>query len=297
MPKSAEVRVLDQLIRHMKRVEEDPLTPLIDEYYVKRGRSKNRLRGFSIDMDDRPRPPGRLSPSKICGCERQAAFVFLGMPGRSIIDPEQEAVFEDGKWRHLKWDAIFLDMQMVLGKKNFAVVSMEEFVEIPELYIAGSLDAVIRVGGEKWVVDFKGINSWGFERVYREHMPHEAHVLQLICYMKARRIPRGMILYDHKDKNLTKIFAVRFTQKQWREVSEWCERIIRKMNNQDLPMMSHECQAGTFLFEKCPFSYVCYGNKSPEQIRRRMYKDIDSIEDLWEEGRELIMASMIPDDI
>ena len=297
MPKSPEVRVLDNLIKHMARVEEDPLTPLIDEYYVARVRSKKRLRSFNVDMLDRPRPPGRLSPSKICGCERQAAFAFLGMPGRSTIDPEQEAIFEDGKWRHLKWDAIFLDMQIVLGRDVFSVVSLEEFVEIPELYVAGSLDAAIKIGGEKWIVDFKGINSWGFERVYREHVPHEAHVLQLICYMKARRVPRGLILYDHKDKNLTKIFAIRFTPKQFREVSEWCERVIRKMKREDLPPMSLDCQAGNFLFEKCPFSYVCYGNKSPEQIRRRMYRDIDSIDKLWEEGRELIMASMVPDDI
>lgn len=282
----------------MARVEEDPLTPLIDEYYISRGRSKTRLRNFNVDMEDRPRPPGRMSPSKICGCERQAAFVFVGMPGRSVIDPEQEAIFEDGKWRHLKWDAMFLDMQMVLGKKKFAVVSIEEFVEIPELYVAGSLDAVVRINRENWVVDFKGINSWGFERVYREHVPHEAHVLQLICYMKARRIPRGMILYDHKDKNLTKIFAIRFTNKQFSEVTEWCERVIRKMNRQDLPPMSIECQAGTFLFEKCPFSYLCYGSKSYESIRRRMYRDIDSIEKLWEEGREIILSSQgIPDDI
>lgn len=298
MTKPPEVRVLDSLIKHMARVEADPLTPLIDRYYMERHRSARRLRKFNVDMLDRPRPAGRLSPSKICGCERQAAFVFVGMPGRGIKDPEQEAVFEDGKWRHLKWDAIFLDMQLVLGSKKFAVVSIEEYVEVPKLFIAGHLDAVIKINGEKWVVDFKGINSWGFERVFREHEPHEAHVLQLICYMRARRIPRGMILYDHKDKNLTKIFAVRFTQAQWSEVNEWCERVLRKLVKEDLPPMSLDCQSGNFLFEKCPFSYVCYGRKSHEQIRRRMYRDFDSIEGMWERGREAIMAaSSIPDDI
>lgn len=304
MPKSAEERILANLIKHDLRVEQDPLTPLVDTYLLHRDKSPERLRDYQIDMSQRPRPGGRLSPSKICGCERQAAFVFLGMPGRNMKDPEQELVFDDGNWRHHRWQATFLDMEKVLtwhfGKKVFRTLAIEEYVEIPELFIAGSLDVLVAIKGEKWVIDIKGINSWGFERVFKDHEPHEAHVLQLICYMRARRIPRGLLLYDHKDKNRTKIFAVRFDSKKWKEVTDWCDSILRKLNRLQLPPMSLECQGGNFLFERCAFSHICYGRKTPAQIKKRMYRDFDDLEAMWERGREIVLAhnqDLVSDDI
>lgn len=288
MPSSSEERVLSNLIKHMKRVEDDPLTPLIDTYYLKRDRAKRRLRRYEINMEDRPRPFGRLSPSKICGCERQAAFAFVGMPGRKVVDPEQQGIFEDGNWRHHRWQATFRDMECVLGRKVFRVHSIEEAVEHDPLYVAGHLDACVSIHGMKWIIDFKGINSWGFERVFRQHEPHPEHVLQLMAYMRARRVRRGILLYEHKDKNLTKAFVVRFTGKQWQEVNLWCNTVIKKIRNEDLPPMALGCQAGQFLFEKCPWSYVCYGEHNDEQIRKRMYRDFPGVEEAWEEGKRIV---------
>jgi PD-(D/E)XK nuclease superfamily protein len=284
-----EVRVLRDLIRHMAN-EDDPLTPLLDDYYLKRDRAPQRLQDFTIDLQPRPRPPGRLSPSKLCGCERQAAFAFLGMPGKQIIDPAQQAIFDDGNWRHYKWDATFLDMQLVLGPRKFKVISIEEPVELPEFYIAGSLDAVIVIKGKLYVVDFKGINQWGFERVFRDHKPHEAHVLQLITYMKARKVRRGLLLYDDKNTQKQAIFAITFTKKAWSEVEDWADNVLRRITEQKLPPMSLDCQAGTFLFERCPFASHCYGGANPEKVRQRMYRNFDSLEGMWERGKLLATA-------
>lgn len=285
----------------MAHAEEDPLTPLIDTYFLTRDNSEERLRSYTINMEERPRPPGRLSPSSICACERQAAFKFVGMPGRTQVDPESQAIFDDGHWRHHKWQATFLDMELVLGPKKFKVISIEEDVEVPELYIAGAADAVIVINGKKWVVDFKGINSWGFEAVFRNHKPHEKHVLQLLAYMKARKIRRGLILYDHKDRSRTKIFAIHFTGKDWAEVEEWCERVLRKLDRQELPPMSLDCHSGTMLFEKCPWAHVCYGKASPAKIKKRMYRNFTSVDEMWEYGKQMIEEhaekSHTPDDI
>lgn len=290
MPLSDDERVLASLIKHMKRVEDDPITPLIDRYYMERGRSKDRLREYVIDMADRPRPHGRLSPSKICACERQAAFSFTGLAGRTKVDPEQQGVFDDGNWRHHRWQATFRDMEHVLGKDTFKVLSIEEQSQYPNLFVSGHTDAVVVFNKLKWVVDFKGINSWGFERVYRDHEPHPAHVLQLIAYMRARRIRRGILLYEHKDKNLTKGFVIRFSYQKWYEVEDWCARVIDKMERRRLPMMSLDCQAGTLLFEKCPWAHICYGKHDDEEIRRRMYKNFPGCHEAWVEGNEIERA-------
>lgn len=288
MPKDPGERILANLMKHMENSEHDPLTPLLDTYFIQRGSSPRRVREHVINMEDRPRPEGRLSPSTLCGCERQAAFKFVDMPGRSVIDPETEAIFDDGKWRHHKWQATFRDMEMVLGRKTFRLLSYEEDVEYPDLYIAGALDALIAIERKLWVVDFKGINSWGFEYVYRENAPHETHVKQLLAYMVSRRVRRGMILYDHKDRSKTKIFVIKFSNKQWAEVVEWSEKVLAQIEREELPPMSINCQAGNFLFEKCAWTHICYGNKSNEQIRRRMYRDFESIEDSWERGSTIL---------
>jgi hypothetical protein len=292
----AELRILRDLVRHHKKADVDPLTPLLDEYYLKRPSATARLKQHVVDLQQRPRPGGRLSPSKICGCERQGAFAFVGMPGKTVIDPQQEAVFDDGNWRHHKWDATFLDMELVLGPKRFKVISIEEYIELPHLYIAGHLDAVISIGGVHWVVDFKGINMWGFDRVFRDTTPLEAHVLQLICYMKARKVRRGILLYDDKNSNRQQVFSVHFTNKRWREVQEWCERVIRRIDRQEIPPAAVECQSGTMLFERCPWAGACWGNKSLESVRKRMYRDFDGLEEAWLRGKAIVAAHNTPDD-
>lgn len=290
MPSSEGEKILASLIKHMMNEDEDPLTPLLDEYYMTRHRSKRRLKQYIIDMEDRPRPHGRFSPSKLCGCERQAAFSFTGMPGRTTIDPEREGVFEDGKWRHHRHQATFRDMELVLGRKRFTVMSIEEVVEHSGLYIAGSTDAVIRIEGVWWVVDFKGINSWGFERVYRDNAPLRAHVLQLIAYMKLRRIRRGMLMYEHKDQNRTKVFVVKFSRKDWVEVEEWAGNVARQLELRVLPDMSPDCSAGTLLYERCPWAHVCFGNISPAKIQRRMYRNFPGVKEAWEEGKAIVAS-------
>jgi hypothetical protein len=286
--KSPDEKVLDSLMRHMARVEQDPLTPLLDRYFLERDLSENRLDSYLVNMSHRPRPRGRLSPSRICGCKRQAAFAFVGMPARRVVDPDTQGIFDDGDWRHHRWQATFLDMEKVLGVKTFKVVSIEEGTFHEPLYIAGSMDAVVRINGELWVIDFKGINSWGFERVYREHEPHRAHVLQLISYMRARKIKRGILMYEHKDKNATKCFVVRFTPKAFEEVASWCTDVLTDIEEHELPPMALDCQAGTMLFEKCPWASVCFGEHSPSQIRRRMYRDFPGIDEVWEEGKRIV---------
>lgn len=288
MAKSEGERVLASLMKHMLKSEADPLTPLLDRYYLERDASPDRLREYTVDMKERPRPAGRLSPSKLCACERQAAFSFLGMPGRTIVDPDQQGIFDDGHWRHHRWQATFLDMEKVLGKQTFKVISIEERVEYDPLCIAGNLDCVVCIDGYYWVVDFKGINSWGFEKVYKEHEPHDAHVQQLIAYMRARKVRRGLLMYEHKDRNSIVIFVVKFSGKKWAEVEKWSERVLRQMDDEKLPPMSLACTAGTILYEKCPWGHLCYGPKTDEQIRKRMYRDFEGIDAAWDAGKKVI---------
>jgi hypothetical protein len=112
-----DTRIIGRLLDAMeasKGQEGEPLTEAIEMYLVKRPHARRRLRSHHISMVDRPRPHGRMSPSSLGGCKREAVFKFVGIKGRRKIDTDLELIFEDGNWRHHKWQALMLDMQKVL---------------------------------------------------------------------------------------------------------------------------------------------------------------------------------------
>lgn len=292
---NTDASILKRIVKGIMEEEDDPLTPLIDEYLIKRKKKKYQhllLKEWTLDIGERPRPGGRLSPSSLCGCERQALLKFLGTKGRNRTNPTQELIFEDGKWRHFKWGFIFAEMESILGKDRFQVVHVEHPIVIEDLYVAGHLDIEIRIKvGKKWrtyVVDFKGSNNFAFERAYRDRAPDATYIKQLITYMKGRGCKRGILLYDSKDKNDYAVFAFKLDQSVWGEVTVWCKKIIRQLEEKTLPPKHPDCNNGNFLYNRCQFSGLCFGGLSDRQIQRKVYIDFPGIEPLWKKGHKAI---------
>lgn len=292
MPATADSKILATIIKAMEDEENDPLTPLIDRYFIMREKYPDRrIRTYELDLQNRPRPLGRLSPSSLCGCERQAALKFLGVEGKKRLDPDTEAIFDDGHWRHHKWQARFRDMEAVLGRKRFRCYSIEEQIKIPKLYISGHLDALIgmRYQGEmeSWVVDIKGINEFGFKAILGSQKPKDEHVLQLLAYMRRKKCRRGILLYENKMTQATMVFVVRFTEERWTEVQQWSRSVLKQLKNRTLPSMHPECDHGSFLYGKCPFRKLCWGNKTGAALERMAFADFPGVEELWRIGLEI----------
>ena len=294
---STDRSILKNVIKHIQEKDHDPFTPLIDEYLVKRELPKykaKRLKKFSFDVLEKPRPLGRLSPSSICGCERQAALKFMGVEGQKRIDPDTELIFLDGHWRHHKWDYIFLDMAAMFPKR-IRVIAIEQPVWFPKLRVAGSLDihVEIKVNGHwlRYVIDFKGANNWAFQFVHREHKPKYEHVLQVLPYMRSVKCRRGGIIYDSKEKNHFYIFTFDFKKEEWKLISEWCDRVLEQIERHVLPRMHPECSKGNFWGDRCVYRGLCYGSKDEDDIEEEIFQNFTSIEDLWEEGIRIEEAS------
>jgi CRISPR/Cas system-associated exonuclease Cas4 (RecB family) len=303
MPQSSDVRILSAIVHHMQSVEDDPLTALIDEYLIKREQPEYanlRIWSVTLPLVDRPRPGGRISPSSVCGCERQAAMKFVGVQGRTRIDPDEQLIFEDGKWRHHKWQTMFREMEQILGRDRFRVVSIEEPIVIDKLYIAGHLDAVIKIKVKKkwrrYVIDIKGANEYAWENAYQKQAPDPKYVRQIITYAKAKGIKRAILLYESKNRNKFYCFAVTVTPELWAEVQLWAKRIIEQVQDRKLPPMHPECHNGTFLYNKCPYKSMCFGKLTPRQLERKVYRDFDSIDAAWERGHDIVEAHAVPDD-
>lgn len=280
--------ILGNLAKRMARQEVDPLSPLIDRYFIIRNKPGTaRLRSVRLPLVERPRPGGRLSPSQLLGCERAQVFKFTGFKGIKRTDPHSESIFDDGNWRHHRWQAIFKDMQAVLGRDHFKVLSIEEDIEIPDLFVAGSLDATIWIKGYgRLVVDYKGINDRGFTQILSLDKPVEKHVKQLMTYLKARGIKRGLLFYENKNDQRWVCFMVSWDEAIWSEIEDWSMRVLSAMENEKLPPRDLECQRGTYMEERCPYAGTCYGEKEHEEIRSKVYLRFTSIEEEWAKSHE-----------
>lgn len=292
---STDKAILKRIVKGIMEEEDDPLTPLIDEYIIKRKKKKYQhllLTEFKLDVQERPRPGGRLSPSSLCGCERQAQLKFLGVQGRKKTDPEQELIFIDGHWRHHKWDFIFLEMERILGSERFRVLHIEHPMVIDDLYVAGHLDIEIEIKvGKKWrryVVDFKGSNNFAFEKAYRDRAADPTYIKQLMTYMKGRKCKRGILLYDSKDKNRFYVFAYKMEESIWGEVTNWCRKVIEQTEEQKLAPKHKDCHNGNFLYGRCPFAGLCFGGESDRQIQRKVYRGFPGVAKLWKRGHRVI---------
>jgi hypothetical protein len=289
-------KILSKLVKAMKADDKDPLRPLIDEYLVKRELPKyrkRRLKEYRVPMLSDVRPGGRLSPSSICGCQRLAAYKFAGVRGERRVDPDNELIFDDGNWRHHKWQANFRDMERLLGRERFRVISIEERVGDADLYIAGSLDVLLAIKvrrGDAWVweryvIDIKGINVYGFSRITMDNSGKEEHVRQLITYCKLRGISRGLLLYENKNTNEIRTFKVVQNPELWREVQDWSREVIEHLEAGTLPPMHPDCEGGTYLWEKCPYRRLCYGC-SVEEATTETYVHFRGVDEAWEAGHE-----------
>lgn len=288
-------KILATMVKRMKNQGADPLSPIIDAYLIEREKPKaKRVRKYDIDMKPRARPGGRISPSSIGGCQREAVFRFTGTRGSRKIDPDQQLIFEDGNWRHHKWQAIFYDMEAVLGADRFEVVAIEEVASWRRKYVSGSFDAIVRINGILYVIDFKGINDNGFGRVYRDGAPLKKHRMQLLLYMKAKKIQHGIIMYENKNNNLRKCFGVTFEDEEWQNTVQWVNEVIKYLQARRLPAKHHDCAKGNFQYEKCGFAGLCYGKLDRVELRDLAYSSFDSIEEAWERGHAELQASVRP---
>jgi len=282
---SAEVSIFNRMVKHMHNRESDPLRPLIDMYYMKRNRAEERVAEITLPLTSRVRPGGRISPSNIGGCQRQAVFRFAGVRGRRRVDPDAQAIFDDGDWRHHKWQTMFRDMEKVLGKEVFEVLAIEEKVTIDSLYISGWFDALVKIYGRTYIIDFKGINDAGFTFVMSHDEPHPKHIDQVVTYAKARKVRRVIILYENKNDQRVRSFAMLVSDSLWEGAQTWVRSVVSHLKRKRLPPKDEDCQAGNFVYERCPYAHLCYSHRYDDvSLRRITFRNWEGIEHAWQAG-------------
>jgi hypothetical protein len=125
-----------------------------------------------------PREKGVFSPSMLGSCVRQAYFSKIQFERRPAVAPQTNAIFLDGGWRHVKW-------QFALWKAHRAgtleLIGCEIRVHHPNGDFAGTIDAIVKIDGLFYVVDFKGMHLFDFQKFMNEGI-FVNHAIQIAGY-------------------------------------------------------------------------------------------------------------------
>lgn len=149
---------------------------------------------------------GGFSPSNV-GCPRAQELLVLGAPSTDVIPSALQNLFNDGKWRHLRWQAVLLSAGIL--------DSAEVKLLWPAMRMQGSADGVLTVPddhpNEKWRgkeagFELKGMNTFAWTKrkeLLDEGAPvkeilKEEHVAQCARYALLSGWDLFVVIYESK---------------------------------------------------------------------------------------------------
>lgn len=261
---------LVDLLKRIKAGKQLVITQRIEEWLVAnpQGVTVQTPELMRVLVDLVQRPPNMNRGGKFHSnrgtCERAQVFTYIGLPERQRYMPELQNIFNDGTWRHIRWQ--------LMGLMAGVFTHVEVSAQGGKLYTAGN-DPVpydtsaadsMRLGlradavnfDEGFGVEIKGTGN--LDWVIKNGISPQ-HLLQ--CHSYFYTFPElSRWVYVAEDKRSQK----------WREiVIERDPRIVREVANEladlnayvdkkVLPPMLMPCKAKTGEnYDQCPYNRIC----------------------------------------
>jgi len=181
-------------------------------------------------------------------CVRRQQFTYIGVPTQSTLDAPLQNKFNDGTWRHLRW-------QMMLLK-----ATLLEKVEVPVWHegynLLGSMDGEgVNDKFGKFGFELKGIGSLSFLK----EGPHLHHLYQIHSYFVARPdLDVFSLIYEDKMTQVWKEFVIERDPKIMRSVRKELVKLNTATNHRKLLPILEGCKNGRGPdFRACPYSGIC----------------------------------------
>lgn len=164
-----------------------------------------------------------FSPSSLAKCLRKVYLSKkhqdMGLVRAEEFGLNAQSYFFTGDWIHLKWQFAFYKLNQLFGK-DFILIDVEVGVMSKHGDHGGTVDAIAVIYGEPVVIDVKGLNVRGFQRVssgdvqdeyriqvadyimllnsQRDGWPVDENWLEIMGWDSWPKIKRGIILAESK---------------------------------------------------------------------------------------------------
>lgn len=189
---------------------------------------------------------GAFHSSQLYQCPRSQIFGYLGVPGKdAAISPELRNIFNDGTWRHIRWQITLLNAGII--------THVEVPVIVPGYRFAGSIDGTNE--DELWGLELKGTSQF---QVVKQYGALPSHVKQVHGYLTARPdLEKFIVLYEDKSTNQWHEVHIERDPKIVRQIERILNALNEAIDNKQLPEVLNECEYGEGAYKGCPFSYLC----------------------------------------
>lgn len=253
---------LNKIIRdhHFARREGLVVTPVLHQFLMKNDgvpiseEVADHIRDMMVATGGGPSRDrsGHFHPSQIGTCQRRHVFTYLGVPDVGTTDSTLQNLFNDGTWRHMRWQA----MGLTAGFLN----KIEVKVRRKKYRIGGSMDGEGEDSKGAYGFELKGTRA--LSKVVKDG-PFDSVYPQVGSYFLMRPdLKRFSIVYEDKSSQDWKEFVFKRSAPEMKEAMKLARRDLVELNialdDKKLPHILPECVNGKGkTFRECPFRKVC----------------------------------------
>lgn len=199
---------------------------------------------------------GSFSASSAGTCHRAQMFGYLGAESPTH-DAQLLAIFDDGKWRHLRWQAILLQAEILL-RIEFPLMwrrkqqrgTMDGLGVVPDDHFVKAWR------GEEFGFELKGVSAFQFEKLKADG-PMEKHLEQVARYFVLHGANLFSIVYENKSTQEPFEWVVHRDDPGMAEriarSEEEIEDLLDATTDEQLPPMLPECVAGKGAWKSCSY--------------------------------------------
>lgn len=302
---------LAKIVRRAKLDRELILTPRVHDWLQENGDivlTPELAERLANMLMSHPRVrSGSFSPSQAGTCPREQVFKFLGAKQRVSLDTVLQNLFNDGTWRHLRWQ--------FMGLHGEWFTDIEVSIPVPSRRATGSIDAVNDLEG--WLFELKGTSAG--TRALREHVPIAIdylkrdlvplatedwvlklaykHLLQIHRYFlqSGGRFDKAILMYESKMSQEFVEFVFEPIPAALETVSKELDMLNSYADEEKLPPMLKMCRAEKGeIFRECPFNHSCseatWVSAIPKPVKIKRSRDAHS----ENEDQEVQVATQVP---
>ncbi|AKL88374.1 hypothetical protein BH789_gp093 [Gordonia phage GMA6] len=196
---------------------------------------------------------GSFSGAAAGMCLRRQELAFAGVPGEPI-DPQLRNIFNDGKWRHLRWQAMLLETGIITDP--------EYLVQWPKFLSRGSLDARGEVPmdhhkptwrGKEFGFELKGVSTFQYGEL-KKNGPMDKHMRQIHHYFVLGNFDLFSIVYEDKTTQDWIEWVVEPDRKLLIEAENDMRELAKAVKSRKLHGMQPACiKRKGIEFNDCPF--------------------------------------------
>lgn len=197
---------------------------------------------------------GSFHPSQLYKCPRAQVFEYLNAPARKEYNPTLQNLFNDGHFRHLRWQIMLLNAGILTDIE--VPVAMEKY------RLTGSMDGMNRNDG--WMFELKGTSQY---KSISQKGAMSAHIKQVNAYLMASGLEKAIIVYECKSTQEWTEIEIEKDDKIVSELTEILESLNGAIETGVLPEVKDACQNQEgYEYNNCPYSDICFRFSRIEQV-------------------------------